>query len=282
MLDLRPYARCGPRLSDYLPWAADCIVAPPGAGPMQSTFEARIPGGEPGPLRLNARVAPGVVLNKDGAFQRTLAFRGPDLDSATLSELMGQSVRLNNALRRFGSGWCLHMEARRRPSPGYPDSDFAHALAWLIDEERRAVFEAAGARFESDYFLTLSFLPPPERQGRLEALLFEGGGQSEAGPNYRAHLARFLEESDQLLALLQTLMPAADWLGDAETLGYLHDCVSDRRLGRLAVPPHPFHLDALLTDAPLIGGLAPKEAFSLLLRRHQEKERGEKPKTYIN
>jgi type IV secretion system protein VirB4 len=224
---------------------------------MQSTFEARIPGGEPGPLRLNARIAPGVVLNKDGAFQRTLAFRGPDLDSATLAELMGQSLRLNNALRRFGSGWCLHMEARRRPSPGYPDSDFDRALAWLIDEERRAVFEAAGARFESEYFLTLGFLPPPERQGKLEALLFKGGGQQE-GVDYRAHLVRFLEESDQLLALLQTLMPAADWLGDAETLGYLHDCVSDRRLGRVGVPPLPFHLDALLTDAPLLGGLAPK------------------------
>jgi len=28
-------------------------------------------------------VAPGVVLNKDGSFQRTARFRGPDLDSAT-------------------------------------------------------------------------------------------------------------------------------------------------------------------------------------------------------
>jgi type IV secretion system protein VirB4 len=225
MMDLRPYARSGPKLSDYLPWAA--------------------------------LIAPGVVLNKDGSFQRTLAFRGPDLDSATLSELMGQATRLNNALRRFGSGWCLHVEARRQPSPGYPDSAFAHGLAWLIDEERRAVFESAGARFESDYCLTLGFLPPPERQGKLEAMLFEGG-ENALGPDYRAHLKRFLEESDQLLALFETLMPSATWLNDAETLGYLHDCVSDRRMGRVAVPPTPFHLDALLTDAPFVGGLAPR------------------------
>ena len=225
MMDLRPYARSGPKLSDYLPWAA--------------------------------LIAPGVVLNKDGAFQRTLAFRGPDLDSATLSELMGQASRLNNALRRFGSGWCLHVEARRRASPGYPDSDFAHGLAWLIDEERRAVFESAGARFESDYFLTLAFLPPPERQGKLESMLFEGGAHAPA-QDYRAHLKRFQGESDQLLALFETLMPSAAWLSDAETLGYLHDCVSDRRMGRVAVPATPFHLDALLTDAPLVGGLAPK------------------------
>jgi type IV secretion system protein VirB4 len=28
-------------------------------------------------------VGPGIVLNKDGSFQRTLRYRGPDLDSAT-------------------------------------------------------------------------------------------------------------------------------------------------------------------------------------------------------
>jgi type IV secretion system protein VirB4 len=226
MMDLRPYARTAAKLSDYLPWAA--------------------------------LIAPGVILNKDGAFQRTLAFRGPDLESATFGELIGQSQRLNNALRRFGSGWCVHVEARRRPSPGYPDSDFDQPLAWLIDEERRAVFEGAGARFESDYFLTLAFLPPPERQGRLEALLFEGGAEGSAGQEYRGHLKRFLEATDQVLALFETVMARARWLLDAETLGYLHDCISDRAMGRIGVPPQPFHLDALLTDAPLVGGLAPR------------------------
>jgi hypothetical protein len=34
--------------------------------------------------------------------------------------------------------------------------------------------------------------------------------------------------------------------------------VSDRALRRLAVPETPFHLDALLTDAGLTGGLTPK------------------------
>jgi hypothetical protein len=59
-------------------------------------------------------VAPGVVLNKDGSFQRTARFRGPDLDSATQGELIATSARLNNALRRMGSGWALFIEAERR------------------------------------------------------------------------------------------------------------------------------------------------------------------------
>lgn len=226
MLDLRPYRQGGAKLADYLPWAA--------------------------------LIAPGVVLNKDGAFQRTLAFRGPDLDSSTPSELMGVSGRLNNALRRFGSGWCIHVEGRRAPAPGYPDSDWPDALSWLIDEERRQVFETAGARFESCYFLTLAWLPPAERQGKLESMLFEGGEAGSAGPtDYQLHLVRFQQETEQLLVLLETLMPEARWLSDEETLTYLHDCISDRP-HRVAVPATPFHLDALLPDAPLVGGLAPR------------------------
>jgi type IV secretory pathway VirB4 component len=70
-------------------------------------------------------VAPGVVLNKDGSFQRTARFRGPDLDSATQGELIATSARLNNALRRLGSGWALFIEAeRQRPTirtPTFPN-----------------------------------------------------------------------------------------------------------------------------------------------------------------
>ena len=226
MINLRPYAQTGAKLADYLPWAA--------------------------------LVAPGIVLNKDGAFQRTLAFRGPDLDSSTLAELDGASRRVNNALKRFGSGWCLHVEARRARAPGYLDACWPDPLSWLIDEERRQMFETAGARFESRYFLTLAWLPPAERQGKLESVLFEGG-DAKPGPamDYRLQLECFVQETDQCLALFETLMPQAHWLSDEATLTYLHDCISERP-HRVAVPATPFHLDALLPDSPLLGGLAPK------------------------
>jgi type IV secretion system protein VirB4 len=223
MFDLRFYGRRHARLADYLPWAG--------------------------------LVAPGIVLNKDGSFQRTLALRGPDLDSATPSELMGASVRLNNALRRFGSGWCLHMEARRAGAPGYPDAAWPDALSWLIDEERRQVFEAAGQRFESSYFLTFTWLPPAERQAKLERLIFDAG--DEIGVDYRAELRMFAAETDHVRLLLETMAPMACWLNDEETLTYLHACISER-MHRVVRPHTPFHLDALLADTPLVGGLAPR------------------------
>src|SRR4051812_11746172 len=125
MMNLAEYRTRRAELSDYVPWAG--------------------------------LVAPGVVLNKDGSFQRTARFRGPDLDSATAKELAIVSHQLNNAFRRLGSGWAAFVEAQRTPASRYPDSDFPDALSWLIDEERRAAFEEAGSHFESHYYLTLLF-----------------------------------------------------------------------------------------------------------------------------
>lgn len=99
-------------------------------------------------------------MNKDGAFQRTARFRGPDLDSATQGELIATSARLNNALRRLGSGWALFIEAERGPAADYPHSDFPEPLSRLVEEERRAAFEESGHHFESGYHLTLVYLPP--------------------------------------------------------------------------------------------------------------------------
>jgi len=107
MLNLAEYRNKPQILADFLPWAA--------------------------------LIAPGVVLNKDGSFQRTAKFRGPDLESATPAELVGATARLNNALRRLGSGWALFVEASRVPAQNYPRSPFPDAVSALVDYERRVL-----------------------------------------------------------------------------------------------------------------------------------------------
>ena len=66
MMNLAEYRNRNSRLADFLPWAA--------------------------------LVGPGIVLNKDGSFQRTARFRGPDLDSAVPAELVAVAGRLNLSL----------------------------------------------------------------------------------------------------------------------------------------------------------------------------------------
>ena len=182
------------------------------------------------------------------------ALSGPDLDSATQGELISTSARLNNALRRLGSGWALFIEAERRPAANYPHSEFPEPLSWLVDEERRAAFEESGNHFESGYHLTLVYLPPEEARARAAGMLYEN--RPTEGVDWRERLTAFVAETDRIFDLLDGVMPEIAWLDDSQTLTYLHATVSTRRY-RVDVPEVPFHLDALLADAPLIGGLAP-------------------------
>ncbi|GBQ65309.1 conjugal transfer ATPase TrbE [Ameyamaea chiangmaiensis NBRC 103196] len=223
MLNLAEYRHRRDRLADFLPWAA--------------------------------LVARGVVLNKDGAFQRTARFRGPDLDSSTASELVAITARLNNALRRLGSGWAIFVEAQRRPARGYPSSPFPDPASELVDAERRAQFEEEGAHYESCYFLTLVWLPPADDAARAEAWLYEN--RARGGSDWQAVVAGFIDQTDRVLALLDGFMPDADWLDDGETLTYLHSCISTR-MQRVRVPEIPMHLDAILVDEELTGGLEPR------------------------
>jgi type IV secretion system protein VirB4 len=222
MLALHEYRTRADRLADHLPWAA--------------------------------LVAPGVVLNKDGSFQRTLAFRGPDLESATEAELVGICARANNVLKRFGSGWALFFEAERVEALGYPDSSFPDAASWLVDQERRAGFEAEGAHFESRYHLTLTFLPGVDASDAAGRSLVERDDLKAR--DWRGALKGFVAETDRVLDLFAGLMPDVRALSSPETLTFLHGCISNRR-HPVAVPETPMYLDGLLTDTSLTGGLEP-------------------------
>src|SRR5450631_3061267 len=224
MLNLAEYRKKSQSLADFLPWAA--------------------------------LVAESVVLNKDGSLQRTARFRGPDLDSATPAELVGTSARLNNALRRLGSGWAIFVEASRHAAQHYPRSKFPDPVSALVDTERKAQFEEEGAHFESAYYFTFLFLPPAEEAARAESWLYEGragGGSADA----HEILKGFIDRTDRVLQLVEGFVPEAEWLSDQETLTYLHSCISTKRQ-RVRVPEVPMYLDAFLVDEPLIGGLEPR------------------------
>ena len=202
-----------------------------------------------------ALVAPGIVLNKDGSFTRGLRFRGPDLESATDDELMAVRARLNNALKRLGTGWCLHVEAERRPADPYPPpSERQPAAAWLVDAERRQTFDRADPAFETDYRAALTWLPPADETRRMERWLFNGLERS--GRDWRTALEAYERETATVFDLLTDALPDAALLADADLLTWLHGCISPRAV-RITPPETPMFLDAWLADAALVGGVAP-------------------------
>lgn len=223
MLNLSEYAQRPRLLADYLPWA--CLAAP------------------------------GIVLNKDGSFQTTFRYRGPDLESSTEEELVAVSARANNVLRRFGSGWALFFEAVRRPAGDCAESAFPNAAAWLVDQERCAAAREEAARFESDYYLTLLWLPPADTEGRAEQALIERPARRGAA-GWREALDLFETRAGQVHDLLAGTLAEITPLGDEETLTYLHACISAKR-HRVSVPELPVFLDAVLADEVFTGGLEP-------------------------
>ena len=225
MMNLAEYRRTSTRLADFLPWAA--------------------------------LVAPGVVLNKDGSFQRSARFRGPDLDSAVQAELVAVAGRLNSAFRRLGSGWAIFVEAQRHAVGAYPASRFPDAASAMVDAERKADFEEDAVHYESSYFLTFTFLPPAEDAARAESWLYEG--KADRGVDAWEALRGFVDRTDRILQLVEAFMPECGWLDDIETLTYLHSTVSTKRY-RVRVPETPMYLDALVADQPLTGGLEPRLA----------------------
>jgi type IV secretion system protein TrbE len=224
MFNISEYRQTPDRLTDLLPWAA--------------------------------LVARGVVLNKDGSFQRTLRFRGPDLESATEAQLVAASARLNNALKRFGSGWSLYIEAKRKLYSSYPEKCyFPDPLSILVEAERRERFLEAGESFESKYYLTLQFLPPSQSTSKVSKIVITQ--EENTDENYHKSLDLFIAHSERFCDILQDFMYEAEFLGDNETLTYLHSTVSPKQ-HEVIKPEIPMYLDAFLADTPLLGGIAPQ------------------------
>jgi type IV secretion system protein VirB4 len=210
------------RLSDHLPWAM--------------------------------LVVPGVIFNKNGSFQTTFAFRGPDLDSATAAELVITSSQINNTFKRLTGGWALYADAHRRGDASYPDCSWPDALTHLLDEERRLLFQG-NHYYDSRRYLTLVYLPPPDVANRVARWFYEGGEAVSSA--YGDELKHFTKTRDDITHLLAGVLKEIRPLSDDETCTYLHTCVSPKTHA-VKAPEVPMFLDSLLTDTPLTGGFAPR------------------------
>ncbi|MDC0534279.1 conjugal transfer protein TrbE, partial [Francisellaceae bacterium] len=194
MFNLGEYRNKSDRLTDILPWAA--------------------------------MIAPGVVLNKDGSFQQTLTFRGPDLESSTEPQLVSTTARLNNALKRLGSGWAFYVEARRKLALQYPSENyFSNPVSWLLDAERRDLFQREEENYESVYYITLQYLPPKESVSKISGMFVKKDKESDvSGGTYKKLLNYFTATVNQLYDIMKDFMYEIGFLSDSETLTYLHDC----------------------------------------------------------
>jgi len=219
-------------------------------------------------LLYDAVIDDGVLLLQDGALLAGWTFRGPDMASATHEEMAVLSSRLSSILR-LGGGWMIHCDTIRSLAPEYPDrAEFPDPITKIIDDERREQFLSEGAHFESEYFLTLTFLPPASKEEKIKGWMFDGmkvrkASAQKALDYFNARVTTFEDVFSSLFTVCRRLgaMPHEEE-SDARVfhdslLRYLHRCVTG--LDHLFVLPEiPIYLNQVIASQDFIGGIEPR------------------------
>jgi type IV secretion system protein VirB4 len=216
-----------------------------------------------------ALIDDGILLQQDGSLLAGWFYRGPDMMSAAAAEMDALSARLNHVLR-LGSGWMVQCDAIRSHAPGYPEHGaFPDPVSRVIDDERRQQFMDEGAHFESEYFLTLTYLPPPEVEERIKGWLFEGRGAHSSKKTAAQHLERFrvkvdmfenvfgqLFQTERLKRVIITDDYGCEHAHD-RLLRYLRRCISGVD-HPFALPGIPCYLNEILACEDFYGGIEPR------------------------
>ena len=213
-------------------------------------------------------VEDGILLQQDGSVVAGWSFRGPDMHSATHSEMQALAARLNSILR-LGSGWMIHTDLIRTRAPGYPDAGhFPHLVTRIIDDERRQQFMDEGSHFESEHFLTLTYLPPVESEQKVRGWMFEGGDHNESGAASMA-LERFKSKLDLFEGVFGALFrierlrrvtfeDECDFPQSHDNLlRHLRRCVCGDDYP-FAVPDIPVYLNEVLATGDFCAGVEPR------------------------
>lgn len=220
-------------------------------------------------LLADALVDDGILLQQDGSLVAGWSYRGPDMMSAAAAEMDALSARLNHALR-LGSGWMVQCDAIRSCAPGYPvRGAFPDSVTRVIDDERRQQFMDEGAHFESEYYLTLTYLPPLELEERAKGWLFDGGEARGEGRTAAQHLEQFQIRIDafenvfgQLFRTerLQRITVKDDLRYEHEhdrLLRYIRRCIGGMD-HPFALPGLPSYLNDVLACEDFYGGMEPR------------------------
>ena len=122
-------------------------------------------------------------------------------------------------------------------------------------------FTAEGAHFESEYYLTLTYLPPAEAEEKVKGWMFEGQSRSrsvaarQAVDRFSATIEAFENVFGQLFRVER--LRGGGNSGPDRQLQYIHRCVTGHD-HPIACPEIPIHLNDLLASEDFVGGIEPR------------------------
>jgi type IV secretion/conjugal transfer VirB4 family ATPase len=224
-------------------------------------------------LNYAAVVDDGVIVGKAGAFMAAWLYQGDDNANSTDEQREMVSFRINQALSGLGNGWMVHVDAVRRPAPGYSDrgrSHFPDPVSAAVDEERRRLFEGLGTMYEGYFVLTLTYFPPLLAQRKFVELMFY---DEAVALDHRARTQGLIDTFKRDCVTVESRLSSAVKLtrlrgqkvvqedGTTVThddfLRWLQFCVTGLNQP-IQLPSNPMYLDVLIGGQELRGGVVPK------------------------
>jgi type IV secretion system protein VirB4 len=214
-------------------------------------------------------VAPGVILNKDGALMAGWRIRGEDAATKSTSELAQRIAYLNQAFVQSDVGWMFHYDKIRVPAkPIGPQAYFRTATERVLDASRRAAAEREGARFESHDVLVATYLAPSDLEARAGNWLFTNrrARDYDLEPAIAVFEAGLLQIEDALRPIAVEVhrlkhSEMVDRQGlrhnQDELLEHLNFCINGAA-EPINTPDTPVMLDAFLASRDLYGGFRPR------------------------
>lgn len=199
-----------------------------------------------------ALTANGIVLNKNGSYQKTFRYRGFDLISYTEEQIRNLVERANNLMKRIEQNWTIHIEVRRKKANKYIESNFEFLAGKIIDEERKEHFIGNSSEYHvNEYYVTLTYLLPRDIEEKMSDFFIERNISEIINDT---SLEEFIKSFNRFLNLFKEIFLEVEELTSEETLTYLHSCVSEKDYN-IRVPEVPFALNNYLCDTPLLRNL---------------------------
>lgn len=219
-------------------------------------------------LNYAALIEDGIVVGKDGALMAAWRYSCTDTASSTEAEQEQLCAQINRALQSLGNGWMVHVDAVRQPAPSYgPRTIFPDPVTAAIDDERRRLFEAAGAVYEGYFVVAVTYLPAAVAESRFVELMFDDDAPAtkakERGKHLVAAFKRDIRALEARLPLkLERLQAHPVETEDAEVvqddlLRWLHYCITGLS-HPITLPRQGAYLDLLVGGQDLWGGVVPK------------------------
>lgn len=194
----------------------------------------------------------GIVLNKNGSYQKTFKYKGFDLISYTEEQIKNLVERANNLMKRIEENWTIHVEARRKKADKYIESNFKTLAGRIIEEERKEHFIGKNAEYYiNEYYVTLTYLVPRDIENKMSEFFIEKKLEEIISDT---SLEEYTKNFNRFFNLFKEIFLEVEELSVEETLTYLHSCVSEKNY-TVKVPEVPFAISNYICDTPLLRNL---------------------------